>query len=173
MPTLLRPCTPNSLDTLRQVSIDTFTETFGQQNTKQNLADYIEKAFSTNTLLAELENPESKFFLAMADGQAIGYLKLNVGHAQTERENDNALEIERIYVRERFKGHGLGKAMVEQAISEASHQGLTKIWLGVWEHNSAARRFYEHFGFQVTGSHTFALGNDNQTDLIMELDLSE
>ena len=45
------------------------------------------------------------------------------------------------------------------------------IWLGVWEHNVSAIRFYERNQFQLFGKHSFILGSDEQTDLLMELHL--
>jgi hypothetical protein len=47
------------------------------------------------------------------------------------------------------------------------------MWLGVWEHNHRAKAFYERWGFGAAGVEIFRLGNDNQTDLLMQLALSE
>jgi ribosomal protein S18 acetylase RimI-like enzyme len=46
------------------------------------------------------------------------------------------------------------------------------MWLGVWEFNPRAQRFYEKNGFRIVGKHTFILGSDPQTDLLMQKDLS-
>jgi ribosomal protein S18 acetylase RimI-like enzyme len=45
------------------------------------------------------------------------------------------------------------------------------MWLGVWEHNPRAIAFYHKHGFVDVGDHVFLLGEDPQTDIIMELDL--
>ena len=47
--------------------------------------------------------------------------------------------------------------------------GRETLWLGVWEHNARAIRFYEKCGFRDAGSHPFLLGNDLQTDRIMTI----
>jgi ribosomal protein S18 acetylase RimI-like enzyme len=42
------------------------------------------------------------------------------------------------------------------------------MWLGVWEYNPRAQRFYEKNGFRIVGKHVFQLGTDPQTDLLMQ-----
>ena len=50
----------------------------------------------------------------------------------------------------------------------AKKEGFDAMWLGVWEYNPRAKRFYEKNGFREVGSHTFVLGADPQTDLLMQ-----
>jgi ribosomal protein S18 acetylase RimI-like enzyme len=45
------------------------------------------------------------------------------------------------------------------------------IWLGVWEENQKAIRFYKKNGFVEFGKHIFRLGDDDQTDIMMKLDI--
>ena len=52
-------------------------------------------------------------------------------------------------------------------LEEAAGGGYETLWLGVWEHNLRAIAFYRRWGFETVGSHTFLLGSDEQTDLIM------
>jgi ribosomal protein S18 acetylase RimI-like enzyme len=83
----------------------------------------------------------------------------------------NALEIARIYaVREKI-GSGVGKAMLEFSIALAEKMKKQIIWLGVWEHNIRAINFYERFGFKKVGEHVFMLGEDAQTDWLMQKEL--
>jgi ribosomal protein S18 acetylase RimI-like enzyme len=94
-------------------------------------------------------------------------MKFNVAAALTEDMGADSLEVERIYIRPAFKRRGLGKYLIEKAIETASAQGKKLIWLGVWEHNVNAIAFYEKMGFVHTGSHSFFMGDDEQTDFIM------
>ena len=59
------------------------------------------------------------------------------------------------------------------AIAMARERGKEYIWLGVWEHNQRARRFYMRNGFYQIGSHSFIMGDDDQTDHLMRKDLKE
>lgn len=164
----IKPCTEADLDDLRKVSIETFVETFGDQNTDEDINEYVRNSLSRAELRRQMREQESAFFFAVIDDDVAGYLKLNVGAAQTEQVGEDALEVERIYALRRFKRQGLGTIMMERAMNEAANRGLNTVWLGVWEHNVAAQRFYERLGFSVFGSHVFTLGDDEQTDLLMK-----
>ena len=98
----------------------------------------------------------------------MGYLKLNTAHAQTEPQAADALEIERIYVLSNYHGGGVGQALYHHAMSVAEDRKASYVWLGVWEHNHRALRFYEKNGFIAFGTHIFQLGNDQQTDILMK-----
>ncbi len=41
------------------------------------------------------------------------------------------------------------------------------IWLGVWEENPKAIRFYEKNGFVPFSRHIFKMGDEEQTDIMM------
>lgn len=99
--------------------------------------------------------------------EVAGYLKVNTGAAQSEPMGDEALEIERIYILEKFQKHGLGKQLFNKALEIAQEGGKGKIWLGVWEKNENAIAFYERLGFVQTGSHSFYMGDEEQIDFIM------
>lgn len=133
----------------------------------ENLEKYLEEGFSLEKLTAEINNKNSAFYFAVLDEQIIGYLKLNSGSSQTELQDDNALEIERIYVLREFHGKKAGQILYEKAIEVAYSQNAVYVWLGVWEENQRAIRFYEKNGFVTFDKHIFKLGNDEQTDLMM------
>jgi len=54
-----------------------------------------------------------------------------------------------------------------KAVERAKDLNLQYIWLGVWEKNTDAKRFYERHGFVEFGSHEFKMGDDVQTDILM------
>ncbi|KRK94745.1 protease synthase and sporulation negative regulatory PAI 1 domain protein [Levilactobacillus acidifarinae DSM 19394] len=148
------------------MSRETFTATFGAQNTPADLATYLDTAYAATQLTQELENPASSFYFILKDQIVAGYLKLNTDAAQTEAMGPHALEIERIYLRPAFQKQGLGRHLFQIALDQAQRQRKTQIWLGVWEHNLNAQGFYHQLGFHQIGQHTFTLGSDPQTDLI-------
>lgn len=96
-------------------------------------------------------------------------MKLNFEKAQTEPGHDNTLEVQRIYVLGKYKGKHIGKSLMEKTIEIGKENDLNYIWLGVWEHNVGAIRFYEMLGFEKFDSHIFVLGEDEQTDNLMKL----
>lgn len=152
---------------LQAISIETFTHTFKDQNTPEDLQAYIEKAYQLDVLAAEIANPDSFFYFIKDEDEIMGYLKLNKGMAQSEQVEENALEVERIYIRPHAKRKGYGKRLLDKAIAVAQQHGCKAIWLGVWEHNQAAKAFYTRMGFERVGEHVFYMGEDAQTDEIL------
>lgn len=157
---------------LQQIGRQTFYETFAASNTEENMNQYLEEGFSLEKVTTELENPEASFYFAWLDGQVIGYLKLNFGAAQTELKDDQAVEIERIYVLRDFHGKKVGQLLFEKALEIAHEVRASFVWLGVWEENPRAIRFYEKNGFVAFDKHIFKLGDDEQTDIMMKLALN-
>ena len=164
----LTPCAANDVDKLSAVSAATFTETFVEYYSSEDFDAFLRKAYAPGTLAEEIANLGSTFYFVRVDGEIAGYMKINVGEAQSEDVMPDALEVERIYVLKRFKGRGLGRLMLERAFEEAGARGVESVWLGVWEHNNAALGFYKYLGFEVFGSHAFCVGKTQDTDLLMK-----
>lgn len=167
----LTPCRLSDLEVLRQVSLQTFREAFAAQNDPVDFNSYLREAFSTQKLRREMRNPETRFFFLYFREQLAGYAKINAGMAQTELQDPEALEIERIYVIKSFQGQGLGSWMLQSLKTLALEEGKEYLWLGVWEENKEAIRFYKRHGFVIFGRHPYYIGSDRQMDWMMRLDL--
>ena len=159
------------IDQLQEIGRQTFFETFASVNTAENMNEYLKNSFSTEKLKNELSDPHSEFYFAINTTDVIGYLKVNFGQSQTEIKEENALEIERIYVLKAFHGEKIGQLLYEKAIEVAREKGVDYVWLGVWEENSRAIRFYQNNGFREFDKHIFKLGDDEQTDIMMKLQI--
>lgn len=161
----------SDLDLLQQVSKRTFFEAFSATNAEENINAYMSKAFSSDQLATEINNQYSEFHLAELNNDPVGYLKLNFAEAQTELQDDDALEIERIYVVQEFQGKKIGQLLFEHAVARAREQNADYVWLGVWEQNYNAINFYTKNGFAEFDKHVFKLGTEEQTDIMMKLKL--
>ena len=126
---------------LQAIAKQTFTETFGSQNTAEDLAKFLSEEYDFDKLKAEVENPESFYYFYYFEDELAGYLKLNVGAAQTESDYPEALEIQRIYVLQKYQGKRIGLAMMQQALAVAKKLKKPQVWLGVWENNLKAQAF--------------------------------
>jgi ribosomal protein S18 acetylase RimI-like enzyme len=168
----IKKATLSDLITLQNISKQSFTETFAAINTPENMEKYLQESFNTTQLTAEINNSESPFYIAFWDTEPVGYLKLNLGDAQTEIVKDNALEIQRIYVLQAFHGKRIGQLLLDEAIKIAQQIAVNYIWLGVWEENHRALQFYTKNGFVTFNKHLFILGDDQQTDLLMKLKIN-
>lgn len=137
------------------------------------MLSYLNRQFSEAQLLTELNDNNSTFYFALQEDQVTGYLKLNSGAAQTELKEEHGVEIERIYVLKIFQQKQIGQMLLAKAIQFARKKNAAYIWLGVWENNTQAIRFYNKNGFVEFDRHLFLLGEDRQTDIMMKLALSQ
>lgn len=168
---VLRDVTLEDIELLHEISVRTFIDTFSESNTEANMNAYLEQSLSREKLITELNDTNSQFYFATLEDNVIGYLKLNFGTSQTEVKEENALEVERIYVAKEFFGKSVGQLLYDKAIQVAKEQQKNYVWLGVWEENPRAISFYKKNGFVEFDRHIFKLGDDEQTDLMMKLEL--
>ena len=160
---------------LQKIGMATFSETFREFNTPENLNKYLAESFSIEKLSSEINNTHSEFYLALDDVKddtnAIGYLKVNFGESQTELKDSKSFEIERIYVLREYQGKNVGQLLYQKALAIAQQNNVDYIWLGVWENNKRAINFYKKNGFITFDTHIFKLGDEQQTDFMMKLEL--
>ena len=167
----LQKCTAEHLDQLVKLSKKTFVDAFEQVNDPEDFKTYIDKAFAKEQIADELKNPDSSFYFTYLDQQLAGYFKLNEQAAQTDINEADALEVERIYVLQGFQGMRIGQWMMEEIKNIGISRNKNYLWLGVWEENVKAVRFYERHGFVKFGKHPYYIGKDRQMDWLMRFDL--
>lgn len=167
----IKKVTPDNIEQLQAISKKTFIDTFSATNTEENMTKYLNQNLSLEKLSDELNDPNSEFYFAISNDNIIGYLKVNSAQSQTELKDNNAIEIERIYVLHEFHGKEVGKLLYNKAIQIAKSANAKYIWLGVWEKNPRAISFYKKNGFIEFDKHIFNLGDDKQTDIIMKLEI--
>ncbi len=167
----ISPVGINDINKLQAISRVTFAQTFDEHNSAEDMEAYLNTSYSTEKLTAELNNPNSEFYFAIDGELVVGYLKVNMGDAQTESQQNDAFEIERIYVDQAYLGKKIGQLLFNKAIDLATAKKAAYVWLGVWEENHRALAFYKKNGFIPFDKHIFKLGNDEQTDIMMKLEL--
>ena len=167
----IKEITLSDIKELQIVSKKTFLETYSKENSKENMESYLEENFNKEQLTKELKNYNSEFYFAIINNKIAGYLKLNFKEAQTEMNNDGGAEIERIYVLQEYQGNKIGKGLYNKSVSCAIKKNATYIWLGVWERNENAIGFYKKQEFVEFNKHFFVLGDEEQTDIMMKVNI--
>jgi ribosomal protein S18 acetylase RimI-like enzyme len=167
----LHRCTGKDVERLARISRQTFADAFEAQNDPQDFEHYLSTAFHPGQLLSEINNPHSIFHFAYSGEALVGYFKVNMAQAQTELKDEEGMELERIYVMQALQGMKIGEWMVDQVTELARQMQKKYVWLGVWEHNAGAIRFYLKLGFIQFGTHPYYIGKDRQTDWLLRLDL--
>ncbi len=163
---------PSEVDTLLNLSRKTFYDAFAHRNNPDDFEAYAAVAFTREQLLSELQNPESAFYFALIGDEPVGYIKLNYGNAQAEYQEADGVEVSRLYIHADHQGKKVGNQLLDFAINKSKDDGLKYIWLGVWDQNNAAERFYARNGFKPVGTHAFVIGTDVQNDILMRRDLA-
>ena len=153
---------------LAELAARTFQDAFGEANSPENMAAFLAASYGPEIQAAELADPSVVFMIAEIAGAAAGYAQLRDGQPPSCITGDRPIELVRLYARKEWIGSGVGAALMQACIDEAKRWGGDTLWLGVWEHNARACAFYSRWGFRQVGSHIFQLGDDPQTDFLLQ-----
>lgn len=169
-PVAIRRATPVDSGLLAEIGARAFFDSFAADNTPENMAAYLAASFSPDKQAAELADPRGLFLIAEVDGplRAAGYARLREGPPPGIRSGQRPIEIVRFYALKEWIGQGVGAALMLACLAEAERRGCDAIWLDVWEHNPRAIAFYRRWGFAEVGAQAFQLGDDRQTDILLQ-----
>jgi GNAT superfamily N-acetyltransferase len=81
-----------------------------------------------------------------ADGEPIAFLFYRTDHPIMYVTGD-IFWIDLIYVKQEYRGRGLGKELYADAVRIAKELGLTKIVIDIFHPNTGSRRFHSGLGF--------------------------
>lgn len=163
----IRPATVREANLLSVLATTAFYETYFEQDEPDDITAYCLNSFNPQQFLSEIENPASTFFIAYHNGKAIGYAKLRDGE-KPAKVAQNSIELQRIYTVERFWGKGAGEILLQHCFKVAQEKGFQNIWLGVWEENVRAQKFYSKYGFERVGTIKFSYGETFGINLVLE-----
>jgi ribosomal protein S18 acetylase RimI-like enzyme len=161
-------CSIEDLEILVNISRETFVTAFEKNNNAEDFWDYINKAFDEDVIIEELLDSNSDFYFVYLKNVLVGYFKLNKNDAQSEKFAQSSIELQRVYVLKDFQNQGIGKHILLKVITIAKLNKVKFLWLGVWQENKNAVRFYEFYGFKKFGTHPYYIGKDKQTDWLMK-----
>lgn len=147
----------------RQTFFDTFTGTCS----REDMQWFLDEHYNEDKLGAELEDSTNFIFFAETDGKPVAYLHFKEDYKNFPAEKKwKALELKRIYVLKEYLGKGIAQKLMDHILEYATVNKYEMIWLGVWEHNVRAQKFYSKYGFINSGyTHDFPIGNTPQTDV--------
>ncbi len=171
--TLIRQAAADDAQLLTDLAYTTFWDAFAHhpKNAPDDLAHYMRQAFSLDQIAKELDDPKSIFLLAEIKDELAGYAKIILDNIEPGITAERPIELSRLYSQQKFLGQGVGQTLMDACFERAKDEDRDVMWLGVWEYNPRAQRFYKKNGFRVVGSHTFLLGSDPQTDLLMQKEI--
>jgi diamine N-acetyltransferase len=163
----LRPATIEDAAPLSALAERTFRDTFAADNTASDMDAYCARAFGVDIQSRELSDPATLTLVVEEDGNLVGYAQLVLRPPPLSVPACRPMELKRFYVDKAFHGSSMAPALMRAAEESARASGADLVWLGVWERNPRAIRFYQKSGFQEIGEQTFTVGADLQRDLVM------
>ena len=169
----IRQATIDDAKVLTELAYTTFWDAFAHhpKNAPDDLNHYMRQAFNVEQIADELADDKNIFLIAEIGDEAAGYSKIIIDNIEPGVTADRPVELSRLYSHQKHLGQGVGQSLMDACFERARVENRDVMWLGVWEYNPRAQRFYEKNGFRVVGSHVFLLGKDAQTDLLMQREL--
>ena len=164
----VRIATLKDAELIADMSRQTFFESFAKENTIENMDKFMNEQFTKETIMKEVGTERNIFLLAYDGTEPVGYVRMRENNIPPELGTNQAIEVARIYAVQAAIGKGIGSTLIQKCIDIAREKNHHTIWLGVWEHNHAAQKFYERNGFVKVGNHQFVVGSDVQTDYLMK-----
>ncbi len=155
------------------LGITTCYEAYFELDASKDLAAYSLEAFSLQQLTSEFEDSNSTFIIAELKGKAIGFAKLREGKKIECLNDKHAIEVQRIYLLEKVKGRSFGSCLLERCFQIGKEKGYETVWLGVWDQNLAAQKFYKKLKFENVGTTEFAYGDETTTSFVMIKDIEK
>ena len=165
---VIRKATEADAAQLAEFGARTFFESFGADNTPEDMRSHLDSAFSPQKQLAELRNPDIETLIVIApEGSWAGFAQLRAGKRSAGVPEQGSVELWRFYVDKAWHGQGVAARLMQAAKQVARRRGATTLWLGVWQRNARAQAFYRKHGFAKVGNQVFVVGSDPQTDDVL------
>jgi diamine N-acetyltransferase len=161
---------------MRDLAIKSYLDTFAESNTPEDMEAFLRDSYSLKKMQEEFYEPGSVLFLAYKNGltgqplseSMVGFLRLRINDEAADKLGNNSIELHRLYIHPDCKGMGIGKELLEAALSYSKQHQFDWIWLGVWEKNFNAQKIYAKWGFEKFSEHVFKMGTDAQTDWLLK-----
>lgn len=162
--------TPADAAMLAEIGRKSFLDAFADhpKNAPADMEIFIKQAFGTAIQARELDDEKTVYLIAEIGGAIAGYAKLHKDAKEEMVTGGKCLEIARFYMLTEQIGRGIAGKLMQTVLEFAHENGFETIWLGVWEFNARAQKFYRKWGFEHVGTHVFQFGNDPQTDWVWQ-----
>jgi ribosomal protein S18 acetylase RimI-like enzyme len=163
----IRVARAGDLKPLAALARKTYVEAFGHSFEPADLTAHMKSKLSDACFKRYLG--EDTFFLAEQHTSLIGFLQIGAARPDPLLVVPGDAELRRVYVLSDHQNRGVGRRLIDKALTDTIAREARSIFLDVWELNVGARRLYERYGFTVVGKRPFKLESGVETgfDLIM------
>ncbi len=120
------------------------------------------------SLPGKYAKPDGRLYLALAGGEPAGCIALR--YFDTSMNGEKRCEMKRLFVRDQYKGHGLGRQLAERVIDDSRIIGYAEMLLDSFAFMESAVALYRKLGFEETEPYRF---NPYENVLYLRLDLKK
>lgn len=165
----IRQATKLDIPLIVSLGKQTFVESFAHLNDPEHFEKFLAQQYAPENIEKEFFTEKVEFYIALYANEPAGFIKIIFDEDEDHPllTGKKCLELERIYVLQKFQGLRIGLTLLQRVFEIARGHNCELVWLGVWEENHKAINFYQKSGFKLFGNHPFNLGGDIQTDLLM------
>jgi ribosomal protein S18 acetylase RimI-like enzyme len=135
----LRPYQPGDLEAMKQLTVEAFDGVTLEQNIEEHLGEV--GGHDWRWRKARHLDEDGGIFIAEAAGTLVGYIT-----TQVDREAGKG-RIPNLAVAAEFRGHGLGRELIEHALEYFREQGLAYAVIETMAQNVAGNHVYPACGF--------------------------
>lgn len=164
-----RDGTPADANALNRLARETFIETFGHLYAPHDLGAFLER-HTPQAYREDLSDPAFAIRFAQDGDELIAFAKLGPPSLPFE-PTGHALELRQFYVHKPWHGTAVARTLMDWVLATARARAADELWLSVFVDNHRARRFYERYGFRFVAPYAFMVGNHQDEDHILKLDL--
>jgi diamine N-acetyltransferase len=168
----LRLATVNDAEALsrlgRRTFVETFVEHFQIPYPADDLASFLDESFAVSLIRQRLEqDPREPCWVAEVDHELVAFARAGGCALPHPAASSLHAELKALYVARSMQGRGLGRALMETALSWMVDQGEGPLWVGVWSGNHKAQRLYGHYGFAKAGEYEYPVGRFRDLEYIL------
>ena len=163
---IIRPAEEKDASLLSELAKKTFYDTFVGTAPEEDMQYALADWYSPQKFIDRIRDSAFTMLLAMDGNNAAGYTTFWQHQPDfLGADAEEGLELLTLYIDTPWHGTGLAQRLMQEFYKTAREKGLTYLWLGVWEHNYRAQKFYAKEGFKNTSyTHPFPIHNTPQTD---------
>jgi diamine N-acetyltransferase len=157
---------PQDAEGLSLLGQATFLATFAFDHPGPALIEFLQDMHSVAFYAGKLADPDIDIIIGETPlGAPVAYAMLCPPEL-TEFAQYGDWELKRIYLLGPWQGGGNGKALMEQALSEARERNARRLLLAVYQSNDRGIAFYKRNGFEPIGETVFMVGDVAFRDLV-------
>jgi GNAT superfamily N-acetyltransferase len=139
----------SDLKALQRIGIDSYVPHYPHLWKPNGIEWYLERCFGDEFLQKELINPNVEYYIVESDAEAIGMMKLILKKPLPGSDIENTLYLEKIYFIKEWTGKGVGRKLIDLALSRAAELNRECIWLMAMDTSAKPIAAYEKSGFKL------------------------